>query len=274
MKILLSAVVLAATFANVARATPASAPMAMDDYATVLTNFVDDEGLVDYGELQLHPRGLERALEAVAGATNAQYDGWPRNERIAFWINVYNMRVLKLVVDHYPIQPGIGKTSYPANSIRQIPGSWEHVKFRALGRDVTLDEIAHQILRGEFNEPRVHMALVVASMSSPRLRREPYDGDTLDAQLDDQARTFLSDLRNFQIDRDAKEVWAAPVFEWFVDDFVPNATKENPLHIAQQKSLTSFAAKYVSDEDARYLSGGDYVVKYYKYDWTLNEHAE
>jgi len=111
-------------------------------------------------------------------------------------------------------------------------------------------------------------------MSCPPLRREPYRGDILDEQLDDQSRRFLSDLRKFHIDREANEVWASPIFEWFVDDFLPGATKSYPRHVAQQKSLAAFASKYVSAEDARYLEGGKYTVKYFEYDWTLNEQAK
>ena len=243
-------------------------------YAAVLEQFVDGDGLVNYAALKADRGKLDEACAKFASVDLATYDAGTENDRIAFWINTYNAFALKLIVDNYPIQPSTGKTQFPANSIRQIPGAWEHKKFKALGRDVTLDEIEHQILRVKFQEPRVHMALVNASMSAPKLRREPYVPEKLDAQLDDQAKVFFSDLRNFLIEREAKEVWASPIFEWFVDDFLPEATKNNPRHIAQQKSLSAFAAKYVSPEDARYLAEGDYVVKYYDYDWTLNEQPQ
>jgi hypothetical protein len=63
----------------------------------------------------------------------------------------------------------------------------------------------------------------------------------------------------------------SPVFDWFMDDFLPDASKNHPRHIAQQKSLAAFASKYVSAEDAKYLEAGKYAVKYFDYDWTLNE---
>lgn len=239
-------------------------------YAMVLRNFVDDDGLVDYAGLKVS--GEANAIaEEVSRVKETDYDSWTENDRIAFWLNAYNAFTLKLIVDHYPIQPSTGKNKFPANSIRQIPGAWERKKFKALGREVTLDEIEHKILRAEFAEPRVHMALVCAAVSCPKLRREPYNGVQLDAQLGDQARVFLSDLTKFHIDREANEVWASRIFEWFVDDFLPGATKANPRHVAQQKSLAAFASKYLSPEDARYLEAGDYTVKYFEYDWTLNE---
>lgn len=240
-------------------------------YADVLVRFVDQDGLVDYVGLEADRKNLDAFCVEVAGVQAEAFAAWDEDARIAFWMNAYNAFTLKLIVDHYPIAPSTGKNKFPANSIRQIPGAWEHKKFKAVGREVTLDEIEHQILRAEFKEPRIHMALVCAAMSCPKLRREPYVGAMLDAQLDDQARVFLSDLTKFHIDREANEVWASPIFEWFVDDFLPGATKANPRHVAQQKSLAAFASKYVSPEDARYLDAGKYTVKYFEYDWTLNE---
>jgi hypothetical protein len=252
-------------------AAASAADQTQSPYAIVLQRYVDDDGLVDYAKLKANGRALlDSACTTFAAATPAEYEFWNEKDRIAFWLNAYNAYTLKLIVDNYPIQPSKGKTKYPANSIRQIPGAWEHKKFRALGRDVSLDEIEHKILRVEFKEPRIHMALVCAAASCPELRREPYRGDVLDTQLDDQSRAFLSDLRKFHIDRDANEVWASPIFDWFVDDFLPGATAVNPRHIAQQMALVAFATQYVPPDDARYLESGKYVVKYFDYDWTLN----
>lgn len=61
-----------------------------------------------------------------------------------------------------------------------------------MGQDLTLDHIEHEILRKEFNEPRIHMALVCAALSCPFLNQEPYEGARLDQQLDDQDSNFLS----------------------------------------------------------------------------------
>lgn len=264
MKILLSVMVL--LLAVEARGSQLLVP-----YTDALSRFVDDEGLVDYAALTSDRENLDAFCQSLADIPQRDFDAWSERDRIAFWINAYNAFTLKLIIDNYPIKPSTGKTKYPANSIRQIPGAWEHKKFKALGREVTLDEIEHKILRVEFQEPRIHMALVCAAMSCPKLRREPYQGEKLDTQLDDQARVFLSDLTKFHIDREANEVWASRIFEWFVDDFLPGATKENPGHVAQQKSLAAFTSKYVSPEDAKYLAEGKYVVKYFDYDWTLNE---
>ena len=279
MKILLS--VLAVTLVAFGGAAAGQA----SSYGNLLVQFVDEEGLVDYKSIRKHRDdmshgpcpyfdALDQAFLAIRALHPNEVERLDTADQIAFWTNAYNAFVLKLVADNYPIKPSEGKSKYPANSIRQIPGAWEHKKFRALGRDVTLDEIEHKILRAECKDPRIHMALVNSAVSAPKLRREPYIGTQLDAQLDDQARKFFADLRKFHIDREAGEVWVSPIFDWFADDFLPDATKNYPRHIAQQKSLTAFASKYVSAEDAKYLQEGKYVVMYFEYDWTLNEQAK
>lgn len=276
MKILLSGVALLCTLG----ASAGIPPTEFMRYSEVLQRFVDDDGLVDYagvkGESTFANFG---SVNQVVGtpfwdATKKSWMWGSESERMAFWLNSYNAITLKLIVDNYPIQPSEGRTKYPANSIRQVPGSWEHEKFEALGRDVTLDEIEHKILRAEFKDPRIHMALVNSAVSAPKLRREPYIGTQLGTQLDDQARQFFHDMRKFHIDREAGEVWVSPIFNWFMDDFLPEASKNYPRHIAQQKALTAFASKYVSAEDAKYLQEGKYVVMYFEYDWTLNEQAK
>ena len=240
-------------------------------YRAVLERYVDEDGLVDYASLKRQTNANFSEMVSGKWPTDPMPASWTDNDKIAFWINTYNMVALKLIVDNYPIKPTEGKSTYPANSIRQTPGAWEHEKFRMFGRDYTLDEVEHKILRAEFEEPRIHMALVNSAMSAPKLRREPYDAAKLDAQLDDQARQFFHDLRKFHIDREAGEVWVSPIFNWFMDDFLPDASKNYPRHIAQQKALTAFASKYVSTDDAKYLQEGKYVVMYFEYDWTLNE---
>src|SRR3990172_4988462 len=113
-----------------------------ENYAHVLRTYIDDRGMVDYKNLQ---QGRDK-------------------KRIAFWINSYNALTLEAILNHYPIRPSVLKSLvYPQNSIRQIPGVWDELQFSVVGRAVTLNQIEHEFLRKEFNEPRIHFALVCAS---------------------------------------------------------------------------------------------------------------
>ena len=90
---------------------------------------------------------------------------------------------------------------------------------RAAGRELTLDEVEHEIVRKEFQEPRIHFALVCAAVSRPPLRREAYTGDRLDAQLEEQARRFLGDRGKNRVDAVSGTVFVSPIFVWYRDDF-------------------------------------------------------
>ncbi|MCP4452905.1 MAG: DUF547 domain-containing protein, partial [Planctomycetes bacterium] len=192
----------------------------------------------------------------------------------AFWINAYNALTLKAVLDHYPIKSSFFRSlTYPKNSIRQIAGVWNKLKFTVHNRPMTLEHIEHEILRVQFNEPRIHLALVCAAKGCPPLRNEPYAGLTLDAQLDDQAAAFLADLSKFKIDRKEEIVHLSPIFKWFGEDFVETyAPSENTGDLdAELSAVMNYLASHVDGLFRPYLFRGKYKVKFLKYDWSLNE---
>ncbi len=243
---------------------------AYDDYSAVLA-YVDGEGLVDYAGLKAECAPLDAFVASLDALDPATYTSWSDPDKIAFWINAYNALTLRLVVDHYPIAPAQPKPGFPKNSIGQIPGVWDQQRFRVMGQALTLDQIEHERLRAAFKEPRIHMALVCAAVSCPKLRNEPYRGVTLDDQLNDQAKVFVSDLRKFQIDRDSGEVWASRIFEWFAEDFAPPASPAEERFVTQRKAVTAFASKYVGEADRKYLETADFKLAFFEYDWTLND---
>lgn len=255
----------------IAIAVPAiAAAFSYDDYAAVLKARVNDAGLVDYAGLAESPQRLERFNAALAALSWDTYDGWSDDAQIAFWINAYNALTLQLIIDNYPIE---GETG----SIQEIPGAWDTVTFPVMGEDMTLDHIEHGILREDFDEPRIHMALVCAAVSCPPLRREPYRGETLDARLDDQARRFLASPRGLVIDRGAPGgavVRLSSIFDWFADDFVEQYGGEAGGTDGALEAVLDFVAEYAPPAQRRFLETGEFEVEYLEYDWTLNEQAK
>jgi Protein of unknown function, DUF547 len=257
-------------FAVATAGVPGPKVPSYDDYAAVLA-YVDDEGLVDYAGLKAERAPLDAFVASLDALDPATYAAWSDPDKIAFWINAYNALTLRLVVDHYPIAPAQPKPGFPKNSIGQIPGVWDQQQFRVLGKALTLNQIEHEHLRKDFKEPRIHMALVCAALSCPKLRKQPYRGATLDDQLDDQAKTFLSDLTKLHIDRESGEVWASRIFEWFAEDFAPPASPAEEPIVTRRRAIVTFASKYVSEPDRKYLETADFKVAFFEYDWTLNE---
>ncbi len=243
-------------------------------YGATLSAYVDDHGMVDYNAMKANRRDLDAFATALTKLDPKIFEGWKGNEKIAFWINAYNALTLQTIIDHYPIKPSrLTSLVYPQNSIRQIPGVWDRIKFPVMGRGTTLDGIEHEILRKNFNEPRIHMALVCAAMGCPPLRNEPYTGEKLDAQLDDQTLRFLSDPKKFHVDPDNGLVYLSPIFKWFGGDFV--RTYGTGLKTGRQtdvqRAAMKFIQKYIDETDARYLATGGYGILYLDYDWSLNE---
>ncbi|GAB4342772.1 MAG: DUF547 domain-containing protein [Candidatus Abyssubacteria bacterium] len=245
-----------------------------EDYAAVLQNHVNEEGMVNYDSLKENREKLDAFATEVATLKPETYDAWTDAQKIAFWINTYNALTLQVIINHYPIKPGFfGALLYPDNSIRQIPGVWDRITFPVMGEKMTLDEIEHDTLRANFNEPRIHMALVCAAMGCPPLRREPYLGDALDEQLDDQTRRFLKDPEKFRIDPVDGRVYLSSIFKWFGQDFVKTygAHEKFKGHSESERAVLNFVSAYVDEKLAEFLTTGDYEIEYLDYDWSLNE---
>jgi hypothetical protein len=245
-----------------------------DLYGKLLKAHVDDRGMVDYQGLKVNSKVLDDFATSVSRLDGGMYHGWTDKERIAFWINAYNCLTLKAIVDNYPIQPSLLKSFvYPKNSIRQIPGVWDGLKFSVMGRDMTLDGIEHGILRAEFHDPRIHMALVCAAMGCPPLRNEPFTAAMLDAQLDDQAKRFLANPKKFRISRETDSIYLSPIFEWFGDDFIKKygTDKEFQGFSEKERAVLNFVSHYLDSRDKGYIVKGGFSVKYLNYDWSLNE---
>ncbi len=252
----------------------AASEFACDSYASVLSDYVDDNGLVDYAALRDNGSRLETYARSLDALDRETYVSWSDEVKIAFWINAYNGLTVKLIVDNYPIKSSRLKSIvYPKNSIRQISGAWKEVQFRVMGESITLDTIEHKMLRAGFDEPRIHMALVCAALSCPMLRNEPYTGDNLDAQLEDQSARFMAGDTRFRIDRKAGIVRLSAIFDWFGGDFVSRYGTGDPAGKRSEKTqaVINFVSRYVENEDQEYLAADNYKIKHLDYDWSLNE---
>lgn len=245
-----------------------------EDYAAVLSTHVNQPGLVNYREIKTNPQRLNSFLAALAEVSPETYQKWGEPEKIAFWVNAYNALTLKAIIDHYPIRASLFKSLvYPRNSIRQIPGVWDGLRFPVMGKEMTLDEIEHGVLRKEFNEPRIHLALVCAALGCPPLRTEPYEGDKLDRQLNDQARVFLAKAKKFRLDRGQGTVYLSPIFKWFGGDFVKTFGTDKAFQglSPEERAVLNFISPHLSAADRDYLLQGKYTIAYLDYDWSLNE---
>jgi hypothetical protein len=236
-------------------ARTAEAALDLDLYARLLerhTRAVSDPAgtRVDYEAL----RSSSEWRSLVDGLATADPDALASREaRLAFWINVYNLLAIDLVVQ-----------GRPETSIRDL-GSllrpvWKKRAGRVGGRDVTLKDVEHGILR-PMGEPRIHVAIVCASTSCPSLRRDPFRAEALDRQLDEQAAEFLANRdKGLRIDRKEEDLRVSRIFDWFEDDF------------GGQEGVVAFVLRHAPAADRPWLHehADEVDVVYFDYDWRLN----
>lgn len=240
-----------------------------EGYGRLLAQYVDEGGLVDYAALKQDRAALDAYLDRAAGLPEHRvHVRWPgedaraaalRNEQLAFFINVYNARVLQVVIDNHPLT-GLRQIDkeQPANSIRQIPGVFDKPAFPLGGQSVTLDKLENEIIRPQFREPRVHMALVCGARGCPPLRREPFSGDRLDEQLNDQARRFLGSPSGLRATSGGVQI--SRIFDWFAADFKGGVREFVKSHLPLSSEPPPLSA--------------DATLAYLDYDWTLNERPD
>ena len=230
-------------------------------YAEVLETYVDENGLVDYEGLQANREPLDIYIADLAALDDATYNSWSEEEQIAYWVNAYNAITLMSIVDQEPIRP----------SIKDITGVWRIRRHEIYGGAKTLDGIEHSTLRAMYDEPRVHAALVCAAISCPLLRTEPFEGDRLDEQLEEQVATWLAKEDGLLIDRENNVVYLSKIFDWFTVDWEPSfGVDDGFTGNTEQRAVLNFVSQYVDEGDREYLEAGEYDIKFFDYDWVLN----
>ncbi|MFZ0035530.1 MAG: DUF547 domain-containing protein [Sedimentisphaerales bacterium] len=262
--------------AGLTEAEPRSTVSLYDKCAAILKNCVDDKGMVDYKTLKRKKPELSHLLDEFAKLDPHEYNSWTKEDKIAFWINAYNIKMLKIIVDSYPIQSQrILRVIWGPDSIRHIDGIWDKYKFIVMKEEFTLKEIEQRFFYKEFNEPQAFLAISYASLSGPPLRNEPYYGPKLYEQLGDQAKKFLSSPLAFSIDREKRIVYISAVFQpswhgkYFLDKYgTDKKFKDQQPEVA---AVLNFLTNYISQQDVSFLDLENYSVEFIRYDWTIND---
>jgi hypothetical protein len=156
-----------------------------------------------------------QALDAyVEGLSRLPISSYGRPEQMAYWINLYNALLVRVVLDHYPIASvhDIGVSTKPGSR-----GPWKEKRLEIEGMPVSLGDIQHRILRAIWRDPRIHYALSCAAVSCPNLQPEPFQADQLERQLSQAAMAYVNDPRCIETDGDRLVV--SSIYRWYRDDF-------------------------------------------------------
>ena len=177
-----------------------------------------------------------------------------RAEQMAYWVNFYNARTVKVVLD-----------SYPVDTIREIhqgdvpmTGPWGDVCANVAGRDLTLDQIEHQILRPIWRDKRIHYAVNCAAYSCPQLMETAFTAANTESLLEAGARAYVNSARGVDV-VDDEFIVLSSIYKWYPEDFG-----------STEKSVIEHLVHYADGELAAFLKGFEGTVDY-DYDWKLNQ---
>ena len=214
----------------------------------LLKKYVNDQGLVNYQALQSDSLALNAYLQELSA--NLPGSKWTQNDRLAYWINAYNAFTVQRII-----------RSYPVKSIKDLGGDkifvntpWDQHFIKLGDTRYSLNDLEQRIIRKKFDDNRIHVALVCAAMSCPKLRTEAFTGPRLNEQLDDQARNFVNNpAKNKLTPADKPQV--SSIFNFYPKDFAKNGST----------SVQDFINRYATQKIKP-----DATLSYVPYDWGLN----
>ncbi len=223
-------------------------PIKHDAWTALLQKHVDKEGQVNYSGF-IEDSLAFNAYLSLLEKNHPDPKSWTKDEQLAYWINAYNAYTVKLITKHYPVQ----SIKDIKRGIVFVSTVWD-INFINIGTaNYSLNNIEHGIIRKKFSDPRIHFAVNCASVSCPALRNEAFEANTLDQQMEEQSRRFLSDAAKNKIT--PTEIKISKIFTWFGGDFKKGG----------YKGVVDFISKHST------VNLNPAVKKsYLDYDWGLN----
>ena len=215
---------------------------------------------VDYAGMRRDQEQLDAYLESLSGVSIRGFKDFSRDEKLAFLINAYNAYTIKLIL-----------LEDTPDSIRDIgnflSGPWDKEFIFLLGKARTLDELEHEMIRGnpDLLDPRIHFAVNCASIGCPALRPEAYTADNLEAQLEDSTRKFLSDKQRNRFNADKNALEVSKIFDWYEEDF------ENAAGSLAEYLLPYADELGVPEEKRQLMKNDDITIRHLDYNWKLNK---
>ena len=253
--------------AILASSTAAFADFNHSSWDSLLNNHVTmtnggKSSVVNYAGMQAYKSKLDSYMAATSKVSQSEFNGWSKNEQLAFLINVYNAGTVELVLTKYP----------NIKSIKDIGGvfgsPWKQNFIALLGKTRSLDDIEHNLIRGSkrYNEPRIHFAVNCASIGCPALLNDAFTASKLDSQLEQVTSKFLADNSRNRLKGSTLEV--SPLFKWYKEDFATNwrGTKDLAGFLARYSSSLGLNSAQSAD-----LKAGKINISYTSYDWSLNK---
>ncbi len=222
----------------------------------ILTKYVDKDGGVDYRGLHASAQDRNKLRTYLNQLSTADPKAAASKAgQLAFWINAYNAVTVEGILQKYP-------TTSIRNHTAKVAGYniWHDLKLHVGGTPYSLDSIEHKVLR-KMNEPRIHFAIVCASIGCPRLLNEAYVPAKVEQQLETNAKDFFSRSQNFRHDPSGRRFYVSAILDWFGGDFGADQA-------AQLSRISAWLPTATAQQAARQNAVS---LETLEYNWQLNE---
>jgi len=217
-----------------------SYPIDQSIWNELLSSYVSDEGQVDYNGL----KKVNTKLKSYTGllSKNPPKNNWSKEESMAYWINAYNAFTVSLILKNYPV-----------NSIMEINDgkAWDLKFIQIGGKNYSLNNIEHDILRVKYPDPRIHFAVNCAAQSCPKLNNQAFTAENLESNLSRLANEFINNGSKNKLSGNPIKV--SKLFDWYKEDFTKKGT------------VIDYINKYAKTKVATSTK-----VDFMEYNWDLN----
>lgn len=202
----------------------------------ILQNYVTKSGIVNYEGIKSDPS----FAKTVAAFEVKNPEEMSLSDAKIFWMNAYNVFTVKLIIDNLPLK-----------SITDLGKPWDMKFIQINGKTYSLNDIEQNILRKNYDDPRIHFGINCASFSCPMLYSRAFFPGSTDAALTMLAKKFINDPKRNSISKD--KIVISKIFEWYNDDFTKGS------------NIAGYISRY-----ANIKISNDVKVEYMEYNWSLN----
>ena len=178
-----------------------------------------------------------------------------RDEQLAYWLNLYNSRVIAVILANYPTR----SIRHIKTNLLDFLGPFDDEILCVLGQKLTLNDVESSIVRPIWQDPRVHYALNCASYGCPNLRKCAWRAESLSVDLDVAACQYINSGRAFRVGPLGLCVRVTKIYKWYGEDFG-----------GTDAAILCHIHKYANADTRQKLRRASKIHGYF-YDWSLND---
>lgn len=242
----------------------------------LLGKYVNDAGNVNYEAWKQSEEDMDALNNYLSKMTSVTPDTHPDlfssdEDRMAYWINLYNALVIDTVLDHYPLDSVRDIEISLASRVVEGLGFFSDYQFKVGSKKRSLNDIEHGILRERYKDPRIHFVVNCASTSCPPLIPEAYTGEKLFQKMEKQTRKFLNDPDQYRINEDQQNIYLSRILDWYREDFTSYLKNEKEIESPDVLDYVLLYAEESIQKKVKKARDENYTIKFLDYDWSLND---